>query len=81
MLGILKWLKCWITNVWVNVLIVVSDSEIPEDGGFIEVTQGDHILNTIGTQVLSGFDLKWEKKYTMIFRQSLIFSLVTKKLF
>ena len=45
-----------LTDVGGYVAVVVSDPEVPEDGGLVEVAQRDHVVNTILAEVLTGLD-------------------------
>jgi hypothetical protein len=46
-----------LTCVSVNVLIVVSDPQVPEDGGLVEVAQGRHVVHPVEPEVLTRLHL------------------------
>ena len=55
-----------LTCVSVNVLIVVSDPQVPEDGGLVEVAEGGHVVDSIAAKVLAGLDLVDDEKSWII---------------
>ena len=65
-----------LTRVSVNVLIVVSDPQVPEDGGLVEVAEGGHVVDPIAAKVLAGLDLvddekSWIKTQNLQLRQKM----------
>ena len=73
-----------ITRVSVNVLIVISDPEIPKNWSFIEIAQRSHVFDAICSQVLTSLHLKvWiKKKYysflSIVSKGSFYFGLIVK---
>lgn len=45
------------TYISVDVVIVVADAQVPEDGCLVEVGQSDHIVDTILPQILAALHL------------------------
>ena len=41
-----------LTSISVYVLVVVSDPKVPEDGCLVEIVEEDHVLDSVGAQVL-----------------------------
>ena len=46
----------WLTNICVDVVVIITDAKIPQDGSLVEITDCDHVFNPIRSQILSALD-------------------------
>lgn len=45
------------TYIGVDVIVVISKSQVPQNGRFVQITQHDHVVYAVLAQILSTFDL------------------------
>ena len=47
-----------LTNIGVDVAVVIADPQVPKNGRLVEVGEGNHVIHPILAQILAGLHLK-----------------------